>query len=69
MGYPSVVCSSGVVCEAIEGDKNTLIISLSPLLKKNVYSKGEDPDEYINRSTLVMQECVAKFIKKHVDLC
>ena len=69
MGYPSIICGSGVVCEAIETDKNIFTVSLTPLFKEMVNSKGEGPDEYIYRCTLVMQEAVAKFIKKHADLC
>lgn len=66
MNLPQMICGKGNVCSASSSDdKTTLTIVLSPLFKKNMYGKGENPSEYLDRCTKAMQDAVSDFMENH----
>jgi hypothetical protein len=69
MRLPQVICGKGNVCSATSSnDETVLTIVLSPLFKKNMNIKGEDPSEYLCRCTKAMQDAVSDFMKNHATL-
>ena len=63
MESPTIWCGSGMVCGATS-DKNVFTLTITPLFKEMMNSKGEDPVEYLDRCTSAMQDVLAEFMRE-----
>ena len=63
MKFPTIMCGSGLVCGATS-DKNVFTLTVTPLFKEMMNSKGEDPDEYMDRCSSAMQTALDEFMRE-----
>ena len=63
MKSPTIWCGLGMICGATS-DKNVFTLTVTPLFKEMMNSKGEDPDEYIERCSSAMQTALDEFMRE-----